>query len=253
MSNEGENKYAAASTEKSAATDVAAAVEPDEVEASTLEDDEQARIDAACRAGREAAEAELAAEQERRAAADEADDGDKGDVASNVDAALERAQVAEERFLRLQADWENFRRRTAAERIAERERAAESLVTNLLPIIDDIERACAHAGAADTSPAMQQFVEGVMAVQTKMLSVLAKEGVEPIDPAGEAFDPLCHQAVGRVENPEVFDETVAEVYQKGYRMAGRVIRSAMVTVAFGGPSRPVDEAEDDQAAAGTDE
>ena len=76
------------------------------------------------------------------------------------------------------------------------------------------------------------------AVHTKMVDVLVKQGVEVIDPAGEAFDPLSHQAVGRVENPKVFDETVADVYQKGYRMGGKVVRPAMVTVAYGGEKRP---------------
>ena len=76
-----------------------------------------------------------------------------------------------------------------------------------------------------------------------MLGVLAKEGVEPIDPAGEPFDPLAHQAVGRVEDAEAFDETVAQVYQKGYKMGDKVIRTAMVTVTYGGPKRPVEQAE----------
>ena len=144
----------------------------------------------------------------------------------------------------LQADWDNYRRRTAAERIAERERAAEKLVTNLLPILDDLERASEHATQnADGDEKLIQFVDGVMAVHNKMLDILSKEGVEMIDPAGEPFDPLMHQAVGREENPDVYDETVAQVYQKGYRMGGKVIRSAMVTVTYGGPKRPAEASE----------
>ena len=77
--------------------------------------------------------------------------------------------------------------------------------------------------------------------------MLSHEGVEPIDPKGEAFDPLEHQAVGRVEDTTVYDETVRDVYQKGYRMADRILRAAMVTVTYGGPKRPAPEAE---AAAG---
>ena len=116
--------------------------------------------------------------------------------------------------------------------------AAEKLVTNLLPVIDDLERAIEHAGATEDDAQLKQFVDGVSAVHAKMLGVLAKEGVDPIDPAGEAFDPLAHQAVGRVEDAEAFDETVAQVYQKGYRMGDKVIRTAMVTVTYGGPTRP---------------
>ena len=76
-----------------------------------------------------------------------------------------------------------------------------------------------------------------------MLDILGKEGVEVIDPVGEPFDPLVHQAVGRVEDTNAYDETVAQVYQKGYRMGGKVIRSAMVTVTYGGPKRPAETEE----------
>ena len=84
-------------------------------------------------------------------------------------------------------------------------------------------------------------MDGVSAVHAKMLGVLEKEGVEPIDPAGEPFEPLAHQAVGRVEDKDAYDETVAQVYQKGYRMGDKVIRTAMVTVTYGGPKRPAEE------------
>ena len=117
-------------------------------------------------------------------------------------------------------------------------------MTNLLPILDDLERASEHATQnADGDEKLIQFVDGVMAVHNKMLDILSKEGVEMIDPAGEPFDPLMHQAVGREENPDVYDETVAQVYQKGYRMGGKVIRSAMVTVTYGGPKRPAEASE----------
>ena len=73
--------------------------------------------------------------------------------------------------------------------------------------------------------------------------VYKRQGVEPIDPKGEAFDPLEHQAVGRVEDASQYDETVNDVYQKGYRMADRILRSAMVTVTYGGEKRPAPEPE----------
>ncbi len=80
-------------------------------------------------------------------------------------------------------------------------------------------------------------------MHAKLLDVFAHEGVEPIDPKGEAFDPLEHQAVGRVEDASQYDETVNDVYQKGYRMADRILRSAMVTVTYGGEKRPAPEPE----------
>ncbi|MBQ9317855.1 MAG: nucleotide exchange factor GrpE [Atopobiaceae bacterium] len=204
-------------------------------------------VEAAKRAGAQAAEESMAAEAEAEAAeAARSDLQDQIDqMAEELEAAKKEAADASDRLLRLQADWDNYRRRTAAERIAERERAAEKLVTNLLPVLDDMERASEHATQnAEGDEKVTQFVEGVMAVHAKMLDILSKEGVEVIDPAGQAFDPLVHQAVGREENTEAFDETVAQVYQKGYRMGGKVIRSAMVTVTYGGPKRPAEESEE---------
>ena len=219
-----------------------AAVEDEAAEVAETDEDaeERARVEAAIRAGEEAAERELAADANK--IREERDELQKklADVEDQIEAAKKEASEATERMLRLQADWENYRRRTAAERLAEKERAAEGLVTNLLPVIDDIERAIEHAGATEGDTQFQQFVDGVSAVHAKMLGVLAKEGVEPVDPAGEAFDPLAHQAVGRVEDKDAYDETVAQVYQKGYRMGEKVIRTAMVTVTYGGPKRPAE-------------
>ncbi len=220
--------------------DVDQEVQEDAAEVRELTPEEEAAmVEAAKRAGEAAAEADMAAEAQNL----------QNELQDQLNAAVEEAEAAKkdaadasDRLLRLQADWDNYRRRTAAERIAERERAAEKLVTNLLPVLDDMERASEHAAQnAEGDEKVTQFVEGVMAVHAKMLDILGKEGVEVIDPAGEPFDPLVHQAVGREENAEAYDETVAQVYQKGYRMGGKVIRSAMVTVTYGGPKRPVEE------------
>ena len=211
---------------------------PEEVDE---EAEERARVEAAIRAGEEAAERELAADADRiRSERDELQ-RKLSEVEDQIESAKKDAAEAKDRLVRLQADWDNYRRRTAAERLVERERAAEGLVTNLLPVIDDIERAIEHAGATEENAQLKQFVDGVSAVHAKMLAVLAKEGVEPIDPAGEPFEPLAHQAVGRVEDKDAYDETVAQVYQKGYRMGDKVIRTAMVTVTYGGPKRPTED------------
>ena len=223
-------------------------VKPEVDEAQTVEQAEREQalteeemIEAAIRAGEEAAENDfkLKYEQAEQKAADA-----QRELAGAVEAkeaAEGRARDAVDRMARLQADWENFRRRTAAERLAEQSRATEKLVTALLPVLDDMERAIDHARSQEMDEAFSQFVDGVDAVHTKMLDVFSHEGVEPIDPKGEAFDPLEHQAVGRVEDAEQYDETVHDVYQKGYRMADRVLRSAMVTVTYGGAKRPAPE------------
>ena len=238
----------AAQAEADVAEDTEApAAEPDELS----EEEERARVEAAIKAGEEAAERELAADAGKIRA--ERDELAKklADVEDQIESAKKDAADAKDRLVRLQADWDNYRRRTAAERIAERERAAEKLVCDLLPVLDDMERAHDHAGTVegeDRATQMQQFVDGVSAVHAKMLAVLAKEGVEPMDPAGEPFEPLRHQAVGRVEDKEAFDETVAQVYQKGYTMGDKVIRTAMVTVTYGGPKRPADPEPDAESA-----
>ena len=223
-------------------------VKPEVDEAQTVEQAEREQalteeemIEAAIRAGEEAAENDfkLKYEQAEQKAADA-----QRELAGAVEAkeaAEGRARDAVDRMARLQADWENFRRRTAAERLAEQSRATEKLVTALLPVLDDMERAIDHARSQEMDEALSQAVDGVAAVHTKMLDVFSHEGVEPIDPKGEAFDPLEHQAVGRVEDAEQYDETVHDVYQKGYRMADRVLRSAMVTVTYGGAKRPAPE------------
>lgn len=213
----------------------------DVTEEATMTEEEM--VEAAIRAGEEAAENDFKFkfEQAQKELAEVR--GELNAAAEAKEAAETRAAEAADRMARLQADWENFRRRTAAERLAERERATEKLVCALLPVVDDIERAIDHARTQEMADDFKQFVDGVDAVHAKLLDVFAHEGVEPIDPKGSAFDPLEHQAVGRVEDPEQYDETVNDVYQKGYRMADRILRSAMVTVTYGGEKRPAPEPE----------
>lgn len=202
---------------------------------------EEEMVEAAIRAGEQAADDDFKLKFEQA-------QQDLASARAELEAASEAQKAAEEqaadaaaRHARLQADWENYRRRTAQERLDERERATEKLVEALLPVVDDMERALDHARTQELAEDFQQFVDGVDAVRAKLLSVFDREGVEAIDPAGEAFDPNIHQAVGRVEDAEQFDETVNDVYQKGYRMGGKILRPAMVTVTYGGAKRPAPE------------
>ena len=209
---------------------------------------EEEMIAEAIRRGEETAEAEIAADAKRAAQERDRLQNELNSVSDQIESAKQQAAEANDRFLRLQADWDNYRRRTAQERLDERQRATEKLVVDLLPVIDDLERAIEHADNL-TDPAAKQFVEGVSAVCNKLVSVLNKEGVEVVNPVGEAFDPLSHQAVSQVEDTEAYDETVAQVYQKGYRMGGKDIRTAMVVVTHGGPKRPAEPEAADGAAA----
>ena len=151
------------------------------------------------------------------------------------------AQDWQDKFMRLHAEWDTYRRRTTEQREVEKSRATEKLVTSLLPVIDDFERTIDYA----TKNGEGGLFDGVKAVHAKLVDVLKKDGVEVIDPAGEAFDALEAQAVATVDDASVPDETVSEVYQRGYKMGTKVLRPAMVTVTSGGPKRekPQEDAE----------
>lgn len=151
------------------------------------------------------------------------------------------AEVTElrDRYARLQAEWDNYRKRTQAERASERVRASEGLVMDLLPVLDDLERAIKHARETGEGGTL---TDGVEAIQNKFLQILEKHKVTQIAALGEPFDAMQHQAVGTEEDPSVPEETVAKVFQQGYRMGDRVIRPAMVVTSTGGPAREPDGA-----------
>jgi len=154
-----------------------------------------------------------------------------------LEAALDEARAQANEHLetarRVQADFENYRKRVAREQADAVKRAGERIVLEMLPLVDNLERAIDHAAADATG---KELIEGVEMVLGQMLDVLAKEGTTQVDPLGQRFDAMKHQAVGQREDAEVPDSTVVEVYQKGYEMHGRVIRPAMVIVATGGPA-----------------
>lgn len=153
----------------------------------------------------------------------------------NEQVAQAKAEAADwqDKYLRLHAEWDTYRRRTAEQREVEKARAAEKLVSSLLPVIDDLERTIDYA----MKNGEQGLLDGVGAVRSKFVDVLVKDGVEVIDPKDQPFDALEAQAVATVDDASMPDETVAEVYQKGYKMGDKVLRPAMVTVTSGGPKR----------------
>lgn len=144
------------------------------------------------------------------------------------------------KFMRLHAEWDTYRRRTNEQREQEKARAAEKLVTNLLPVLDDFERTIDYA----SKNGEVGLLSGVEAVHNKLIDVLGKEGVQMLNPKGEAFDALEAQAVATVEDVSVPDETVTEVYQKGYKLGSKVLRPSMVVVSTGGLKREKPETEE---------
>lgn len=203
-----------------------------------IEDDRPADAKAQPQA-RPAAAAEAAPQGEAIEAEVIEDAGPSAD--EQVAQAKAEAQDWQDKYLRLHAEWDTYRRRTTEQREVEKARATEKLVTSLLPVIDDFERTIDYA----TKNGEGGLFDGVKAVHAKLVDVLKKDGVEVIDPAGEAFDALEAQAVATVDDASVPDETVSEVYQRGYKMGTKVLRPAMVTVTSGGPKRekPQEDAE----------
>ncbi len=199
--------------------------------------------------GKKASEVNEEADTAKATEADEATEDAAVDEAENPEAtdaeevAKAKAEVKDwqDKYMRLHAEWDTYRRRTAEQREAERARAGEKLVESLLPVIDDLERSVDYAEKNGT----ENLLDGVKAVHTKFVDVLKSGGVEVICPEGEAFDALECQAVATVEDTSVFDETVHEVYQKGYKMGNKVLRPAMVTVTSGGSKRPSDKPDSD--------
>ena len=145
------------------------------------------------------------------------------DRTSELEAQL---QEKNDRILRLQADFENFRRRTAKEKEELAAVITQNILTDFLPLLDNFERAM----AVEQSD-VEAFQKGVEMIFTQLREVMEKHGLENIEAEGAPFDPNVHQAVMRVENPDVEDGTITQVLQKGYQAKGRVIRPAMVQVA----------------------
>ena len=142
-------------------------------------------------------------------------------------AALE-AQLKEKakRKIKKRLNFENFRRRTAKEKEELAAVITQNLLTDLLPLLDNFERAM----AVEQSDG-EAFQKGVEMIFTQLREVMEKHGLEHIEAEGKPFDPNVHQAVMRAENPDVEDGTITQVLQKGYQAKGRVIRPAMVQVA----------------------
>ena len=146
-----------------------------------------------------------------------------------------KAEAADwqDKYMRLHAEWDTYRRRMNEQREAEKVRATEKLVSDIIPVLDDFERTVEYA----VNNGETGLLGGVQAVYNKLVDVLKRGGVVVVDPAGQAFDALEAQAVAMVPDDSVPDETVAQVYQKGYKMGVKVLRPAMVTVTTGGPKR----------------
>jgi molecular chaperone GrpE len=168
---------------------------------------------------------------EATASGDAADGG--GDEASEIEGDLDeliRTAAQRDEYLalaqRTQADFENYRKRIAKESAAAQERGTSALAKELLPALDNLDRALEAAAADDP------LLEGVRLVRSELSAGLARVGIKSFSPTGEPFDPALHEAVATAQAPEGLSSgTVIEVYQPGYRLGASIIRPARVVVA----------------------
>ena len=179
----------------------------------------QQEINAA--AAEEADEAEAAASE----SAETEETTEAADTAAQIEKLTADLKEKEDRALRLQADFENFRRRTSKEKEELAAVVTQGLLKDMLPLLDNFERAMA-AEAKDG----EAFQKGVEMIFTQFTEILKKNGLEHIEVEGQKFDPNFHQAVMRVQNADLEDDDIAQELQKGYMVKGRVIRPSMVQV-----------------------
>lgn len=151
-----------------------------------------------------------------------------GELEAELAGTKDEAQSRKDAALRAAAETENVRRRAAQEVQKARDFALEKFAAELLPVVDNLERALQSIG--DANEQTQAIVEGIEITQKSFLNTLSKFGIEVVDPQEQPFNPDHHEAMGMQENAEYPANTVIAVMQKGYLLNGRLLRPAMVMV-----------------------
>ena len=194
----------------------------EQAEVDTAENTAEEPQTAETQAGEAEASQEATEEVEGQEAAEEVEGQE---AAEELEAVKKQLSEGVERMKRLQADFENFRRRTRQEKEELSNMVVQDFIKDLLPMLDNFDRAMA-AEATDGT----KFQQGVEMIYNQLAEILKNKGLEKIDTTDAKFDPNFHQAVMRVENPDLEDESIAMELQKGYMVKGKVIRPAMVQV-----------------------
>jgi len=170
-------------------------------------------------------EAEAAAQEVPPASPEETPGPDTAGLQAQLDAAKAAQASAEDRLIRLAAEYDNFRKRTAKEKEGIWNDASAAAVTALLPVFDNLERALKQE-TADAA-----YKKGVEMTMTGLRDALTKLGVEQIPAQGETFDPNLHNAVMHCEDENAEENTIVEVFQQGFKLGEKILRFAMVKVA----------------------
>ena len=171
---------------------------------------------------------------EEKAAEAEVEEQAEVQVEEDLDALLADTQRERDEYLdlakRTKADFENFRKRMAAEVQAAGARGKAEVIREVVPVLDDLERAIQAAGLDPEGDSEDGLAHGVLLVFRSLRDSLGRNGVEAVDPSGEKFDPMAHEALSTVPADGVESGTVVEVMQKGYRLGEQLIRPARVVV-----------------------
>ena len=151
------------------------------------------------------------------------------DLTTELEKLKAELSAKDERILRLQADFANFRKRTEKERIELAAVIEQAFLKDLLPLLDNLSRASGAAENAENVD-VETLRKGIEMIKQETVAVMGKHGLEPIDTLNKPFDPNFHQAVGTVKDETKADGTIATEFQRGYIARGRVIRPSMVQV-----------------------
>jgi len=181
-------------------------------------------------AGAEASDSETGSEEDAKSDESSSDESESSDKAKEDNASADSdddKDSGNERYMRLMAEFQNYKKRVAKEKSDIREYATEKLIVELLPVLDNFERAL--ASSAEDDPAA--YAKGMEMIFTQMKTELQKSGLKELDVLGEEFDPKLHNAVMTEEHEEIESGKVSKVLQKGYALNDKVIRPAMVAVA----------------------
>jgi len=149
------------------------------------------------------------------------------ELAEKLAEAARAAEENRERYLRAQADLENLRRRTRLEKEELIQYAGERVISALLPVMDNLDRA---DQAARENADLEALLRGLKMIGRQLQDILSAEGLQPIEAVGKQFDPRYHEAVGQQESEDTPDNVIAQEYRKGYMLRNKVIRPAMVLV-----------------------
>ncbi len=165
-------------------------------------------------------------------------------VKAELAACRDELEQQKEQYLRARADMENFRRRMQREKEELSKFANESILREILPVIDNLERAVCHARENDADSS--SLLDGVEMTLSQFQKVLEKFNVTPVDAHGKPFDPACHEAMGQQESAECAPNTVVQVLQSGYMLNDRLLRPALVMVSKAAVKADADCADTDK-------